>query len=178
MASLRKEKSRVSAATLARNGHRLIGPVSLLILLLFPVIFFVPLLRTKIWFLSYNEIILARVAYDLFYADKFLFVVVFVFGMLIPACKMVMSVLCWYHFDISFYDRHSEILFYLGKLSMLDVMLLAIFIVAFKGIGFGVMEIRYGLYAYVLLILGSFFLNLVMTAAITELRQRPANSKK
>jgi hypothetical protein len=60
--------------------HRLIGPGLLVTAILFPFVLFLPLLTTRIAFISYNEIVLARVAYDLFYVDKFLFIVVFVFG--------------------------------------------------------------------------------------------------
>jgi uncharacterized paraquat-inducible protein A len=139
-----------------------LGPLLILVAVSFPFVLFLPLLSTRIPLISHNEIVLAFLAYDLFYADKFLFVVVFVFGMVVPVCKMLCAVLCWYRFDRAVAQRCLPALSLLSKLSMLDVMLLAVFIVAFKGLGVGVVSIRYGLYAYVVLVLCSLFLTLLM----------------
>jgi hypothetical protein len=45
---------------------------------------------------------------------------------------------------------------------MLDVMLLAILIIAFKGIGVGSVEIKPGFYLYVVLVVGFLLLSLIM----------------
>lgn len=139
-----------------------IGPLMIALIGLFLVVLFLPLLSTRVPLISNNEIVLSRVAYDLFFVDKFLFVVVFVFGMLLPAIKMICTILCWYRFSLSTAKSWINILSVLGKLSMLDVMLLAIFIVAFKGLGIGVVKIMYGLYAYVALVIGSLLITLVL----------------
>jgi paraquat-inducible protein A len=67
----------------------------------------------------------------------------------------------------------------LAKLSMLDVILLALFIIAFKGVGIGTVQIRHGLYLYAAIVVGSLFLNLAMDINLEKLRgpDRPLRSK-
>jgi paraquat-inducible protein A len=157
-------------ASIARGEYALVGPGLVLVAALFPVVLFVPLLTTRIWFLSYNDIVLARVAYDLVKVDMFLFIVVFIFGMLLPAAKILFSVFYWYRLDFRLSNSYIEKLSYLNKLSMLDIMLLAVFIVAFKGLGAGTVEIRYGLYLYLFLVVASLILNVSMSAAMREVQ--------
>jgi len=159
---------RTSIASLASGPERFIGPLLLIELVCFPLVWFAPLLTTSVYFISHNDIVLIRAAYDLFFADKFLFVIVFIFGMFMPVSKMIFALLSWYYFSVSTADLWSERLSILNKLSMLDVMLLAIFIVAFKGIGIGAVQIRFGLYIYVTLIVGSLLLNLALAKAIAR----------
>ena len=45
---------------------------------------------------------------------------------------------------------------------MLDIMLLAVLVVAIKGTGIGSIEIKPGLYVYVVLVVGSFLVFLTM----------------
>lgn len=159
-------------AAIASGRHRMIGPLLLLLAIFFPFTFVFPLLTTRVPLISYNEIILVRVAYDLFFIDKFLFVIVFIFGMLMPACKMLLSIVCWYRLGPTFTRRWSASLAMLSKLSMLDIMLLAIFIVAFKGIGLGVVQIKYGLYFYVVVVVSSLFLNLAMASMVESIDRK------
>ena len=134
---------------LAQGMYVLIGPALVLVLSAFPIVLFVPLITTKFWFFFHTDLALFRGVYDLFYVDKFLCIVVFFFGIAVPMVTMFASVLCWYRVEITSVGRYAEVLSFMGKLSMLDVMLLAIFIIAFKGVGFGTVEIRFGLYVYV-----------------------------
>ena len=150
--------------------YQLIGPALIALSCLFPIIFFSPLITTKWAFFFRNDISLARVAHDLFYQDGWLFLVVVVFGMIFPAGKMIVTIFCWYFIDVAFVDRLGSTLSILGKLSMLDIMLFSVFIVAYKGIGFGDVQIRYGLYIYLLVIVGSFLVNLVMAGAAKSLK--------
>ncbi|HEY7231905.1 MAG TPA: paraquat-inducible protein A [Pseudolabrys sp.] len=152
-------------AKLARGRGVLLGPMSLLIAAVLPIVFFVPLLTTRLLFLVRTDITLAHAISELFRIDKFLFAIVVVFGVIFPFLKAIMSVLCWYYFDISRTARYLEALSYMAKLSMLDVMLLAFFVVAFKGIGIGTVEVKYGLYVYASLILASHLLNLAIGPA-------------
>ena len=163
--------SKDTLAARAVGYQRMIGPALLLNLLLFPIVLFVPLLTTRFYFLSYNDLVLARAAVDLFSTDKFLFVIVFVFGIFIPGLKMLVSALCWYHFTLEVTRRLSQSLVLLSKLSMLDVLLLAVFIVGFKGVGIGAVEIQFGIYLYSLLVLISLGLNIVMASALNGARE-------
>lgn len=88
-------------ARLARGQSALLGPISLLLIVSLPIIFFVPLLTTNFWFFMQTDITLAHAVSDLLRIDKFLFAVVVVFGVVFPFLKAAMSVLCWYHFEIS-----------------------------------------------------------------------------
>jgi uncharacterized paraquat-inducible protein A len=159
----------VRAATLNRlasGWQKSVGPLLVLLLPFFVYVLFVPILSTRVSFLSYNEIRLLAVAYDLFYTDKFLFVVVFGFGILAPACKMGFSIICWYVLSIGSAARWNARLSLMSKLSMLDVMLLAIFIIAIKGTGLGTVKISYGLYLYCTLVISSLLLNLAIDSMI------------
>lgn len=163
-------RQHLTLARLASGQHVLLGPISLLILASFPIIFFVPLLTTNFWFFTHTDITLAHAISDLFRIDKFLFAVVVIFGVVFPFLKSFIGVLCWYYFETSTVERYLGILSYIAKLSMLDVMLLAIFVVAFKGVGIGTVHVRYGLYIYVVLVMGSLLLNLAMTPAARKIR--------
>lgn len=160
----------LTLAKLARGPYVLLGPCSLLIVASLPLIFFVPLLTTSFWFFSQRNITLAYAIGDLFRIDKFLFAVVVVFGVAFPFAKAVMSALCWYHFEVGTVERYLEALSYMAKLSMLDVMLLAFFVVAFKGIGIGTVHVRYGLYVYGSLVIASLFLTLALASAVRRIR--------
>ncbi len=163
-------------ASTVTGRRRLIGPALIALGILFPIVLLIPLLKTKILFVTYNEIILLRAAYDLFFIDKFLFVVVFVFGILLPAIKMGLSSLCWYRVPIRLAQRWADRLALLSKLSMLDVMLLAIFIIAFKGTVIGTVEIEPGLYLYTALIVGSLLLNIAVMSVSKSVYSEHHNS--
>lgn len=153
---------RETAANLARGWQRIIGPAIAANLALFGYVLFEPLLVTRISFIRRQEIVLAQAAYDLYQTDTVLFLVVFFFGMAVPAVKMIASAWAWYLLDVRRAAKHQTWITILGKLSMLDVMLIAIFIVAIRGTGIGSVDILPGLYYYVALVLSSFFVSLTM----------------
>jgi paraquat-inducible protein A len=140
-----------------------IGAVLVILAVSFPFVLFLPLLTTRISLISYHEIFLAQVAYDLFFKDKFLFVIVFVFGFVIPTLKMILSVVCWYSSETWLGRYLSPKIDILSKLSMLDIMLLAVFIIVFKGVGIAVVQVRYGLYVYTGLVVASLIVNVLVT---------------
>lgn len=152
---------RRAAANLAAGWQRLIGPTLGVYIVVFFYVLFEPLLITRIAFIRQSEIVLARVAYDLYATDTFLFVIVFGFGIVTPIVKMIASVVIWYFVDIRRAKRYALWLVLLGKLSMLDVLLLAVLVIAIKGIGLGAVEIRLGLYVYGALVIGSFLTSLL-----------------
>ncbi len=159
------------AATLANNATgwtRLIGPASVICLVAFTYALTVPLLATRA-FLSYNEIVLLRIAYDLFFFDKFLFLIVVVFGMIFPFLKMIASIMCWYWFDPGAAQKLNGALFFLAKLSMLDIMLVALVVVIFKGMNIGTVRISYGLYFYASVVVASILLNIAIDRRLRSL---------
>jgi hypothetical protein len=103
--------------------------------------------------------------HDLFLIDKFLFVIVVLFGIFLPVMKMIASVVFWYCLNIGAVRKGSDVLGLISKFSMLDVMLLAIFVIVFKGVGVGTIEVRYGLYIYASFVLASLALGLAIGRA-------------
>lgn len=152
----------MTAANTAKGLTRLVGPLSVLNILLFGYVLFQPLLTTRISYFFRNDISLWQAAIDLYQIDKFLFVVVVVMGIVAPAVKMLAMTFAWYFAELSRAPHYLKWLVLLGRLSMLDVMLLAILIIAIKGIGIGTVLIKPGFYFYVALVVGFLLLSLVM----------------
>jgi paraquat-inducible protein A len=154
-------------ASQAKGVDFLVGPALLVCLPVFVYSLTVPLLATRAFF-SHNEIVLARIAYDLFFYDKFLFAIVFVFGVIFPFVKLVLSIACWFYLDVRRAGLYAHPLVVLGRLSMLDVMLLALFVIGFKGFGMGTVAVRYGLYIYSGVVILSLLLSLCMEAQLRK----------
>lgn len=152
----------MTAARAAKGFAKLIGPLSVLNIVLFGYVLFQPLLTTRISFFLRNDISLWQAAFDLYRIDKFLFAVVVLMGIVAPAIKMLAMTFAWYFADVSRAPNYLKWLVLLGRLSMLDVMLLAMLIIAFKGIGIGTVEIKPGFYFYVVLVAGFLLLSLLM----------------
>jgi uncharacterized paraquat-inducible protein A len=157
-----------TAAQAARGWEALLGPLSAFNIVLFGYVLFQPLLTTRISFFLKNDISLAQAASDLYRVDKFLFVVVVLLGIAAPAVEMIVMTFAWYFADLKRAPGYSKWLVLLGRLSMLDVMLLAILIIAFKGIGVGSVEIKPGFYLYVSLVAGFLMLSLLMERMLNQ----------
>ena len=171
---------RDTAASLARGWQHIIGPAMVVNLAVFFYVLFQPLLVNRIVFIRRQEIMLVQVAYDLYQVDLLLSLVVILFGIVAPTIKMTASIALWYFFDVRVAARHQVWINVLGKLSMLDVMLIAIFIVAIRGVGIGSVEIMPGLYFYIGLVLSSLFVSLTMERLLDRFRNavRPPKNPK
>lgn len=168
---------RETAASLARGWQRIIGPAIAVNLALFAYVLFEPLLVTRISFIRRQELVLVQAAKDLYQTDTILFLVVFFFGIIAPAAKMLASAGAWYFLDVRFAIKIHNMIILLGKLSMLDIMLIAIFIVAIRGVGIGSIDILPGLYFYTALVLSSFFVSLVMEHLLDRFGRAATPSK-
>lgn len=168
----------MTAAKAAKGVAKLIGPLSVLNIVLFGYVLFQPLLTTRISFFIRNDISLWQAAIDLYRIDKFLFLIVVVMGIVAPAIKMAAMTFAWYFADVSRVPRFLKWLVLLGRLSMLDVMLLAILIVALKGIGIGTVLIRPGFYFYVALVVGFLLLSLLMERMFEAMHRNTARAKR
>lgn len=164
----------MTAARAARGFARLVGPLSVANILLFGYVLFQPLLTTRISFFLRNDISLWQAAIDLYRIDKFLFVIVVLMGIVAPLVKMLAMTFVWYFAGLKHAPSYLRWLVLLGRLSMLDVMLLAVLIVAFKGIGVGSVEIKPGFYFYVALVVGFLLLSL----AIERLLERMSSTRR
>src|SRR3954469_25868068 len=89
-----------TASSLATGWQRLIGPAIAVNIALFVFVLFEPILVTRITFLSRNEIVLVRVARDLYHTDIVLFLLVFLFGMVAPCMKLLSFAFAWYFVDV------------------------------------------------------------------------------
>ena len=87
-------------------------------------------------------------------SDIFLCVVVAVFAVLIPYSKTILLLGAQFE-QLGSPEKWLKVLGYLGKLSMADVFLVAMYVVLIKGIGFGDIEIQWGLYLFTVLVLAS-----------------------
>jgi paraquat-inducible protein A len=163
----------MTAAQAAKGVTKLVGPLSVLNIILFGYVLFQPLLTTRISFFLRNDISLWQAALDLYRIDKFLFAVVVLMGIVAPAIKMLAMTFAWYFADLSRAPHYLKWLVLLGRLSMLDVMLLAILIIAIKGIGIGTVQIKLGFYFYVALVAGFLLLSLVMERLLETMSHKP-----
>ncbi len=144
---------------------------TLALLGLFPLAWTAPLARAEVPWLFYEEdiSILSGVA-QLYETDLFLAVVVALFAIAAPYLKTVTLLY------IQFSDREGAaqalpLVEILGRLSMVDVFLIAIYVVAVKGVES--VEIRWGLYLFTGLVLVSIWAGYATWRAKFETRARP-----
>lgn len=84
-------------------------------------------------------------------SDIFLCLVVAVFAILIPYTKTILLLGAQFG-QLSDPERWLRILGIMGKLSMADVFLIALYVVMIKGIGIGDIEIQWGLHLFTVLV--------------------------
>ncbi|MEX0969534.1 MAG: paraquat-inducible protein A [Paracoccaceae bacterium] len=136
--------------------------LNLLLLIAFPVSWFAPLAHTGLlsWF---NEDVLTVLStvQSLWESDIFLAIVVVFFALLAPMAKtllLLMIQLEWLGTNM------LGALAILGKLAMADIFLIALLIVAAKGVGVGYIETGWGLYLFSACVL--------LSLLVTELTKR------
>ncbi|MEM7742066.1 MAG: paraquat-inducible protein A [Pseudomonadota bacterium] len=124
----------------------LLRTTNLLLLMLYPAAWLAPLAEAGVvsWW-SGEDITIARGVWDLWAVDRALSILVALFAVVIPYAKTLM--LSAVHFGwlgasaIPIIER-------IGKLSMADVFLVALYIVIVKGVGFGHVETAWGLWLF------------------------------
>ncbi|MBL8894477.1 MAG: paraquat-inducible protein A [Rhizobiales bacterium] len=156
-----------SFARSANGIDRLILPMLAVVLLALPFTWFLPLFRTELLVFLDNEVTVIGAARTLLKADLLLFVVIVLFGMVVPVAKLTGLLCAWALMPRETARAWIGGLNKISKFSMLDIFLIAITIVGLKGVGLGKVEIGYGLYAFagvVLMILAlSFWAQTVAT---------------
>jgi len=135
---------------------KLTKAVTIALLVLFPVAWLAPLAEAgfAMPLLGGEEISILGGVIELAKSDWFLCVVVAVFAILIPYVKTVLLIGAQFG-QLGNPKRWLKILSAMGKLSMADVFLIAMYVVLVKGIGFGDIEIQWGLYLFTALVLAS-----------------------
>ena len=126
------------------------------VLMLLPISWSLPLLRSSVFFGISTEISILGGAIKLMRSDLFLFLVLVFFAMLIPVVKTLIYVFIWF-WPLQYRPWLSKFGTYAAKLSMTDVFLLSIMILFFKGLGVSKVEQMFGLY---------FFSSIVITSVL------------
>lgn len=126
---------------------------NLLLLVLFPVAWFAPLLRAALLpIFGMDEISVISGLQSLWRSDVFLALLVTFFALFAPYVKTVGLALI--HFGL-LRRKVLPALQILGKLAMADIFLIALYITISKGIGVGKIETAWGLYLFTGCILAS-----------------------
>lgn len=134
---------------------RVVALLNLSLLLALPFVWFLPLMRQSLPLLATSEISIASASYDLFRHDTFLFLVVFLFGMIVPLSKMLLYAYLWHDSYRPVHPVLLELGSALAKLSMTDIFALAIGVVIYKAQNFVQIKIMSGMYAFSLVALAS-----------------------
>lgn len=139
--------------------HPALIAANLMLLVLFPLAWFAPLLRAQLLpFFRTQDISVISGLQTLWREDVFLALLVTVFALVAPMLKTALLALI--HFRLL---SHSALpaLALLGKLAMADIFLIALYIVTAKGLGVGRIEVAWGLYLFSACILASLALALM-----------------
>ena len=130
---------------------------NLLLLVLYPVAWFAPLMRAGLLpMFGLSEISVMTGLQSLWASDISLALVVTVFALFAPYVKTIGLALI--HFNLLSH-RVEKVLELLGKLAMADIFLIALYITLTKGIGIGRIEVAWGLYLFTFCILASLLIS-------------------
>ena len=125
---------------------------NLVLLALFPVAWFAPLLYAGLLPLfGLSEISIVSGLQSLWESDVALALLVSFFAIFAPVLKSLGMALIQFRLAS---PRILPALHFIGKLAMADVFLIALYIVVVKGVGLGRVETGWGLYLFSALVLG------------------------
>lgn len=117
---------------------KLIAIFSILIL---PIIWFAPLFGAGVVpFFKLDEVSIITGLGALWEKDKMLFALITIFVIIFPTLKAIGN--CLWAFGKHFPSQ--RVIFWLARLSLLDLFLIAVTIIAVKGVGIGRIEIMWG----------------------------------
>ena len=133
--------------------------LTLLLLVLYPVAWFAPLMRAGLLPLfELSEISVITGLQSLWGSDVILALIVTTFALFAPYLKTIgLALVQWNLLD----KRAMPTLHVLGRLAMADVFLIALYITVVKGIGIGRLETAWGLYLFTACILASIVIGIV-----------------
>lgn len=127
---------------------------NLSLLILFPIAWFAPLVKTGFLpFFSLNELSVFTGIQAIIEKDFFLAIVVLVLAIIAPMIKVISTALIQFGLVSA---KIKPILIHMGRLAMADVFLIAIYIVVAKGVGVGRLETGWGLYLFTACVLASY----------------------
>ncbi len=133
---------------------RAVVSLNLLLLALFPASWLAPLARAAFWpfFFGADEITILSGIRDLWASDAALAALVALFAIAIPYAKTL--ALAAVHLG-RLGPRALPVIEVIGKLSMADVFLVAVYIVVVKGVGVGTVSAAWGLWLFTGCVLAS-----------------------
>ncbi|MEM7270141.1 MAG: paraquat-inducible protein A [Pseudomonadota bacterium] len=128
--------------------------INLSLLILYPIAWTAPLARAGLLpFFTGEELTIFGGVRDLIHTDWALAILVAFFAVIAPYSKVIfLSVI---QFGLLPGERWMTVLEFMGRLSMADVFLIALYIVVVKGVGLGHVETAWGLYFFTALVLTS-----------------------
>lgn len=135
-------------AARARGPALLISPLVAMLLVALPASWFMPLFRTEIAVFFKNDVSVIGAVRSLYETDLVLCAIVVAFGMAIPMGKLVALLYAWLALPAARSRAWIGLLARISKFSMLDIFLIAVTIVGFKGVGLGKVTVDYGLYVF------------------------------
>jgi uncharacterized paraquat-inducible protein A len=152
------------------RAETLASYANLMLVVLFPIAWFAPLIRTGLlpeWQLpdwlggeklfSLTEVTVVSGLQALWATDLFLAIAVTFFALVAPMLKCLGLALI----DFRLLDKRSKpVLGVLGKLAMADIFILSLYVVIIKGIGIGEVEVAWGLYLFTSCVMLSLLLSL------------------
>jgi len=132
---------------------------NLILLALFPIAWFAPLLRAGLLpFFSLDEISVISGLQTLWAKDVYLALLVTFLALVAPMIKVLGTALLQFGL---LHHSVKPVLALIGRLAMADVFLVAIYIVVAKGVGLGRLETGWGLYLFTFCVLASFCITLL-----------------
>jgi len=130
--------------------------LNLALLILFPVAWFAPMLRAGLLpFFSLDEMSVVTGLQALWEKDVILALVVTFLALFAPYAKILGLALVQFNLAS---PRILPALHMLGRFAMADVFLIALYIIAAKGVGVGRLETAWGLYLFTGCVIASFLI--------------------
>lgn len=127
---------------------KVIAIINVLNIVNFFVLWFIPIIRQTAFTFLNKDISMASVAYELYRTDILLFIIVSSSVTIVPMAKSAIYVYIWFFAkNLKAWPMATGAL--LGKISMLDIFIYAVFIVLMKGQGLVSITILPGMYLYI-----------------------------
>lgn len=160
------------------NKEQVAKYLNLSLVFAFPIAWFAPLLRTRLFpewqmpswlggstLFAPDTLTVVSGLQKLWQTDIFLAIAVTFFALVAPMLKCLgMSLI---HFNLLSYST-QPIVGFLGKLAMADIFILALYIVIAKGIGIGTIEAAWGLYLFTASVIVSLFVSLIKNTKVSD----------
>lgn len=137
--------------------------LNLVIFVLYPVAWFAPLMRASVLPLfGMSEVSIMTGLQSLWQSDIILGLIVTAFAVFAPVLKSLGLALIQFNLAS---PRLLPIVNVLGKFAMADMFLIAVYVVIYKGIGYGRIETAWGLYLFTFCALASLWIGIATDTA-------------